>query len=71
MPASKTPGNDGLTKEFYFTFFDKLGPWLLKCLNFAFEKDVLTTSERQAVIALVRKKGKISVTLKIGDQYLY
>ena len=32
MPASKTPGNDGLTKEFYIAFFDKLGPWVLKCL---------------------------------------
>ena len=30
MPASKTPGNDGLTKEFYIAFFDKLGPWLSK-----------------------------------------
>ena len=59
MPASKTPGNDGLTKEYYIAFFDKLGPWLLKCLNFAFEKGVLTTSQRQAVITLVeKKKGK-------------
>ena len=32
MPASKTPGNDGLTKEFYIAFFDKLGLWVLKCL---------------------------------------
>ena len=71
MPASKTPGNDGLTKEFYIAFFDKLGPWLLKCLNFAFEKGVLTTSQRQAVITQVEKKEKISVTLKTGDRYLY
>ena len=71
MPASKTPGNDGLTKEFYIAFFDKLGPWLIKCLNFAFEKGVLTTSQRQAVITLAEKKEKISVTLKTGDQYLY
>ena len=71
MPTSKVPGNDGLTKEFYIAFFDKLGPWLLKCLNFAFEKGVLTTSQRQAVITLVEKKEKISVTLKTGDQYLY
>ena len=71
MPASKTPGNDGLTKEFYIAFFDKLGPWLLKCLNFSFENGVLTTSQRQAVITLVEKKEKISVTLKTGDQYLY
>ena len=58
MPASKTPGNDGLTKEFYIAFFDKLGPWLLKCLNFAFEKGVLTASQSQAVITLVEKNGR-------------
>ena len=58
MPASKTPGNDGLTKEFYIAFFDKLGPWLLKCLNFAFEKGELTTYQRQAVITLVEKRKR-------------
>ena len=36
MPPSKTPGNDGLTKEFYVAFFDLLGLRLLKCLNYAF-----------------------------------
>ena len=58
MPASKTLGNDGLTKESYIAFFDKLGPWLLKCLNFAFEKGVLTTSQRQAVITVAGKRKR-------------
>ena len=42
MQANKTPGNDGLSKEFYL----------------AFEVGELSTSQRQAVITLIEKKGK-------------
>ena len=58
MPPNKTPGSDGLTKEFYLAFFDLLGPRLLKCLNYAFSKGVLSASQRQAVITLIEKKGR-------------
>ena len=58
MQSNKTPGNDGLSKEFYLAFFDILCPNLLKCLNYAFEVGELSTSQRQAVITLIEKKGK-------------
>ena len=58
MPPNKTPGSDGLTKEFYVAFFDLLGLRLLKCLNYAFCKGVLSASQRQAVITLIEKKGR-------------
>ena len=58
MQSNKTPGNDGLSKEFYIAFFDILCPNLLKCLNYAFEVGELSTSQRQAVITLIEKKGK-------------
>ena len=58
MQANKTPGNDGLTKEFYLAFFDTLCPNLLKCLNYAFEVGELSTSQRQAVITLIKEKSK-------------
>ena len=47
-----------LPKNFDLTVFNKLGPWVLKCLNFVFEKGVLTASQRQAVITLVEKNKK-------------
>ena len=56
--VNKTPGNDGLSKEFYVAFFDILCPNLLKCLNYAFEVGELSTSQRQAVITLIEKKGR-------------
>ena len=58
MQADKTPGNDGLSKEFYLAFFDILCPNLLKCLNHAFEVGEPSMSQRQAVITLIEKKGK-------------
>ena len=35
MPNNKTPGNDGLSKEFYETFWNKLKDPLLKSLHHA------------------------------------
>ena len=58
MPADKTPGNDGITKEFYLAFFDMLGPKLLMGYNHTFSQGELSTSQKQAVITLIEKKGR-------------
>ena len=58
MQANMTPGNDGLSKEFYLTFFNIVCPNLLKYLNYAFEVGELSTSQRQAVITLTENKGR-------------
>ena len=64
MPPNKSPGNDGLSKEFYLCFFDMLGSTLMESLNYAFEKGELSSSQRQAVITLIEKKGKDKRYLK-------
>jgi len=61
---SKSPGNDGLTKEFYITFWTKLGPLLVDCLNESFDKGILATSQRQAVITMIEKSEKDTRFLK-------
>ena len=67
---NKTPGNDGLTKEFYETFWNKIKYVFLKSLKQAKEKDQLSISQRQAVIKLIQKKKiEMKGTLKIGCQY--
>ena len=55
---NKTPGCDGLTKEFYATFWNLLGPILLQTVQFCKEKKLLTQSQRRGVISLLHKKGK-------------
>ena len=44
MQNNKTPGNDGLTKEFYVCFFNELGKLLVETLNFSHENGELSTT---------------------------
>ena len=56
MQNNKTPGNYGLTKEFYETFWNEIKHAFLKSLKQAKEKGQLNISQRQAVIKLIGKK---------------
>ena len=58
MASNKTPGNDGLTKEFYSTFLPELITEMVQCYNYSYENGELTPSQRQAVITLIQKSGK-------------
>ena len=56
MKNNKIPGNDGLTKQFYETFWNELKLPLMKSINQAFHTKILSISQRQAVIKLIEKK---------------
>ena len=58
FPKNKTPGNDGLTIEFYLAFWPFFGRLLVDSLNYAFEFGELSNSQKQAIITLIEKKGK-------------
>ena len=58
MKDGKSPGNDGLTKEFYLCRFDKLGPLLRNSLNFSLEKGELSASQKQVVTTLIERKDR-------------
>ena len=58
MQNNKTPGNDGLTKEFYEAFWNEIKHVFLKSLKQAKEKGQLSISQRQAVIKLIEKKKR-------------
>ena len=55
---NKTPGNDGLTKEFYKTFWDDLKLLFKKVIDQTKISKKLLTSQRQAVIKLIEKKDR-------------
>ena len=58
MKNNKTPGNDGLTKEFYETFWDKLKTPLMESINRDFYTKILSISQRQPAIKLIEKKNR-------------
>ena len=53
MNHNKSPGNDGLSKEFYICFFEKLADPLIQALNQSFVDGEMSISQRQAVITLI------------------
>ncbi|XP_015760430.1 PREDICTED: ATP-dependent DNA helicase Q1-like [Acropora digitifera] len=58
FPKNKTPGNVGLTIEFYIAFWRLFGGLLVDSLNYAFDFGELSNSQKQAIITLMEKKGK-------------
>ena len=58
MQNDKSPGNDGLTNEFYETLWNELKEICIDSVSETKEKRHLSTSQRQAVITLIGKKDK-------------
>lgn len=58
MQSGKTPGNDGLTVEFYKMFWEYLKKPLMECVLYSKLHGSLSTSQRQAIIKLLEKKDK-------------
>ena len=56
MQNYKSPGNDGLTKEFYETFWDELKKIFVDYVREPKEIGHLSTSQKQAIIELIEKK---------------
>ncbi|CAM2097019.1 unnamed protein product [Caretta caretta] len=59
MPTNKSPGMDGLTVEFYRTFWDIHSPDLVTVWAESLQSGVLLLSCRRAVLALLPKKGDL------------
>ena len=54
----KSPGNDGLGFEFFVVFWGNISDPLFESYLDGFKNGILSTSQRQAVIKLLEKKGK-------------
>ena len=66
---NKTPGNDGLSAEFYKVFWSEIGEVLINSLNYSYRCGELSTTQKQAAITLIEKKGKDRRRIKNGDLY--
>ena len=72
MLNNKSPGNDGLTKEFDGVFWEDLKTRLISSFKTAFDKVEVSNSPKLVVKRLIEKKMiNLKDFLKIADQYLY
>ena len=62
--SNKSPGIDGLSKEFYEVFWPKLKDKLLLVYNQSLIKGYMTNSQRQAIVSILHKKGKDPTLMK-------
>ena len=58
---------NGLTKEFYETYWIELKEIFVDSVSEAKERGILSTSQRQAIIKLIEKKIEIKDSFKTGD----
>ena len=64
---NKSPGNDGLTDEFYQTFRQDVKDIFFESLQESKRLKYLCTSKRQAIIKLLEKPNKAKDLFLIGD----
>ena len=60
LKLNKSPGLDGLTAEFYKTFWDEIGEFLIDVYNSSCDNITLPISQNHSIISLIYKKGDIS-----------
>ena len=58
MHVNKSPGPDGLTTEFYHTFWTELADDLCAVYNYAHEQEQLPDTQATSILRLLFKKGK-------------
>ena len=58
MKNNKSPGKDGLTKEFYEGFWDEIKELFIASATEAKHRGELSILQRQAIIRLIEKKDR-------------
>ena len=67
MKDDKTPGSDGLPKEFYLEFWNSVSDLLIKSYTYSFEVGTLSIEQRRGKIRLITKKRKKNFSKNTGD----
>ena len=64
FPHNKSPGSDGFTAEFWKFFFNDVGMFRLRSLNYACENEEFSITQRLGTITLLPKGDKPKQFLK-------
>ena len=65
MENNKSPGNDGISNEFYECFWYKIKNPFLASIHRAFLNQDLSSSQKQTVIKMLEKKTKTKNSLNV------
>ena len=71
LDNDKTPGPDGLTTEFYKTFFQDLKPLFVILISEILNEERLPTSQTYSIIKLLKKDPNRKKLLEILGLFLY
>ena len=61
MARGRSPGSDGLPREFYVRFWPILGTDLVNVLNSCYLSGVMSLTQRRGLISLIFKKGDVLI----------
>ena len=64
MSNNKSPGFDGFTEEFFKFFWNDLGHFLVRSINYALHKGELSVTQKQRVISCIPKGNKDKQLIK-------
>ena len=64
MKSGKSPGSDGFPAEFYKVFWPDISPFLMNAIECAYEKRILSTTQRSGILSLIPKENKLPHSLK-------
>lgn len=64
MKNNKSPGSDGFTAEFLKFFWNDIGKYIVKAINYSFNIGELSSTQKEGVITCIPKKDKNKQYLK-------
>ena len=64
MKNQKSPGSDGITVEFYKSFWNDVKEFYINSINYSFQTGSLTDLQKQSIITLLPKQNKDITSLE-------
>ena len=64
MANNKSPGSDGFTTEFYKVFWNRIGHFVVRSLNYGYTIGEFSVTQKQGIITCIPKEGKSKYFLK-------
>lgn len=64
MKSNKSPGSDGITSEFFKVFWKNIGIFVVRSINYAYEHNLFSITQRLGIITYLPKGDKSKHLLK-------